>query len=285
MTTALRLSRRATVNPAIVSGRAGSPDATQKDARPGRSSSGQVAIQSGVRPPWPLLHLTTLACMVLTPLDSAAQYPYSLVATFGWGEVPEEHRTGSYAGSLALLWRVSASAELGVEAGYQRFGSHPQSDIIGFCPFFPEGACEGQITSERTSSGNLWFVGPTLRLGLKKRGAAFRPLVLWGLGRYASEEQTRANFRDDRGVPVPLPGSGTFERTFLGIGTSGGLGFEGRGLGRFQWAILARVHGAIGGMSGELADVFAYTVTAGLTLVLGEDRKVETKNGTPSDQR
>ena len=227
--------------------------------------------------------LTTLACMVLTPLDSAAQYPYSVVATFGFGEVPEEHRNGSYAGSTALLWRVSLWADLGIEAGYQRFGTDPQHDIIGFCPILPVGACEGQITAERTSSGDLWFVGPTFRLGLK-RDAALRPLALFGLGRYSSGERTRVSYSDDRGETVSLPGSGAFDRTFRGIGANGGLGLQGPGLGRFQWTVLARVHGAIGGMSGESASVSAYTVTAGLTLLLGRGPKVDTRNGTTPDQ-
>ena len=83
---------------------------------------------------------------------------------------------------------MSPSAELGVEAGYQRFGSDPQFDIIG-------------------------------------------------------------------------------------IGLSGGPGFEGRGLGRVQWAILARIHGAFGGMNVESASVFVRSY-AGLTLVLGKDGKL-----------
>jgi hypothetical protein len=214
--------------------------------------------------------LTTLVGLGLIPLDATAQYPSSLAATFGFGAVPEEHRNGSYAGSMAVLWRLSPIADLGIEAGYQRFGSDPQRDIIGMCPFIPVGACEGQITAERRISGDLWFVGPTFRLALD-RNAALRPFALWGLARYSSGEHTRVRYSDDRGVTVSLPGSGPFERTFHGVGASGGLGLQGPGLGRLQWAVLARAHGAIGGMSGEMASVTAYTLTAGVTLLLGKD--------------
>src|SRR5438477_175357 len=44
------------------------------------------------------------------------------------------------------------------------------------------------------------------------------------------------------------------------------VGIEGAGLGRLRWILMARAHGAVGGMSGEMASVSTYTVTAGLTL-------------------
>jgi hypothetical protein len=217
--------------------------------------------------------LAALACMVLTPVASRAQYPYSLLATFGFGAVPEEQRYGSYAGSMALFWRLSSWADLGVEGGYQHFGTHPQRDIIGLCPIPPVGPCEGRITAERTSRGHLWFVGPILRLRLAQNGT-LRPLAVFGLARYASGEHTRVTYSDDRGETVSNPAPLVFDRpTFGGIGVNGGLGLQGPAFGQFQWAVLARAHGAIGGMGGEFASVSAYTVTAGLTFFFGSDRK------------
>ena len=218
--------------------------------------------------------LATLACLALTPRPGTAQYPASLLATFGFGEVPEEQRYGSYAGSVALFWRLSSWADLGLEGGYQRFGTHPQRDIIGLCPVVPMGPCEGQITAEGTSRGHLWFVGPTLRLSPARRGAV-RPVLLVGLGRYRSAEHTNVTYSDDLGRTVANPPPLSFDRsTFGGVGVHGGVGLQGPGLGRFQWTVVARAHGAIGGEGGEFASVSAYTVTAGLTVSFGPDRKM-----------
>jgi hypothetical protein len=199
--------------------------------------------------------------------SAAAQARWSPLVTVGFGIVPGEdyqHRHGSVAGSAALFRRLGSVVDLGLEAGYQHFGAGAQ-ELIGVCPSRPADACVGQVTAVRRARGDLWYVGPTLRVRVVRTGAV-RPFLLVGLGRYGSGERTAVVFRDDRGVAVPNPESYAYGSEFGGAGVNAGLGFEGGRLGRLRWTLGLRAHGAIGGMDGELASVASYALTAGLTL-------------------
>jgi hypothetical protein len=216
-------------------------------------------------PPASRVLVAALVCLLLATPGAVAQSRYSALVAVGFGAVPAERRHASVAGSVVLFRRLGPAADLGLEVGYQHFGAAAQEDVIGFCPILPAGACVGQITADRRAGGDLWFVGPTVRLRVVRQGA-LRPFVLIGLGRYGSGEHTIVTYRDDRGVTVPNPAPLPFDRTFGGVGVNAAVGIEGAGLGRLRWILMARAHGAVGGMSGEMASVSAYTVTARLTL-------------------
>lgn len=221
------------------------------------------------RPQPSRVFLATLAGLVLSAPHLTAQSRYSPLVTIGVGVVPDrdgsDERHASVAASLAVFRRLGSQVDLGLEAGYQRFGTGPREELIGFCPTLPVGACVGQVTATRRSRGDLWFVGPTLRVRVVRQGAV-RPFLLLGLGRYGSGEHTSVTFRDDRGVTVPDPESFAYEGDFDGLGVNAGIGIEGGRLGRLRWTVGARAHGALGGLDGEFGSVTSYTLTAGVTL-------------------
>jgi hypothetical protein len=209
--------------------------------------------------------LALAACLTLTARTSTAQSPYSGLVGLGLGAVPGEQRHPSVAGSVGLFRRMGSAIDLGFEVGYQRFGARREFYDIGGCPILPAGECVGQVTADRRQSGDLWFVGPTVRLHAPSRGTV-RPFLLTGIGAYGSGEHTTVTYRDAREVTVPVPGPLVFERTFGGVGVNGAVGVEGGKPGALGWMVMARVHGAVGGMGAEMASIAAWTVTAGMVL-------------------
>jgi hypothetical protein len=211
--------------------------------------------------------LAALAFLALVSPDASAQTRYSPMLTVGFGTVPEDYsnRHGSVAGSLALFRRLGPVVDLGLEVGYQRFGSGTEHYTVGGCPVLPRGACVGEVTGSTHEGGDLWYVGPTLRLHTL-RNRPVRLFALVGLGHYASTERTKVVYRDDRGEVVPDPQRFEYGSTFKGIGANAGIGIEGVGFGRLRWTIVARTHGAIGGVDGEMGSLRALSLTAGVTL-------------------
>lgn len=212
-------------------------------------------------------HVLVLAasCLALASRRLPAQSPFSVLVGLGLGAMPAEHRHPGVAGSIAIFRRVGAAVDLGFEVGYQRFGSSPAHYVIGRCPFLPGGACVGEITATGRESGDLHFVGPTARVRLAN-GGAVRPFLLAGLARYTSRERKTVTYRDDRGVTVPILETLYSEREFGGAGASAAIGIEAGRPGTIRWMLTARMHHAVGGMSGELASVSGWTVSAGLAL-------------------
>ena len=206
-----------------------------------------------------------IACLALASRRLPAQSPYSALVGLGVGAVPAEHRHPGTAVSIAVFRRVGSALDLGFEVGYQHFGSSPEHYVIGHCPFVPAGACVGDITATARESGDLSFVGPVARLR-PANGGTVRPFLLAGLARYTSSERRTGTYRDDRGVTVPVLETLYSEREFGGAGASAAIGIEAGRPGTVRWMLTARVHGAVGGMSGELASVSGWTVTAGLVL-------------------
>src|SRR5262249_40644748 len=153
---------------------------------------------------------------------------YSPVITLGFGTVPEEYsnRHGSLAASLALFRRLGPAGDLGLEIGYQHFGRGAEHYTIGACPVQPRDACVREVTAASQSGGDLWHVGPTLRLRTIRR----RPVSLFGLigcGLYRSSERTKVVFRDDRGQAVQDPETFEYGGAFGGIGVNAGIGLDG----------------------------------------------------------
>ncbi len=210
-----------------------------------------------------------LACLGLAPWAASAQVRYSSTITLGFGAVPKDYsnRLGSLAGSLAVYRSLGRIADLGLEAGYQRFGSRTERYTLGACPVLPPGACVGEVTGSSHERGDVRHVGPTLRLHTVGRPVRFLALV--GLAYYASNERHNVVYRDDRGGIVPDPESFEYANKFTGIGGNLGVGVEGEGLGRLRWTVVARTHGAIGGSNGELASLETLSLTAGVTLPWG----------------
>jgi hypothetical protein len=211
--------------------------------------------------------LAAFASLALTASVASAQAHYSPVITLGFGTVPQAYsnRHGSLAGSLALYRHLGPAFDLGLEAGYQHFGSGTEHSSIGACPILPRGACVGDVTASSHEGGDVWHVGPTLRVHTI-RSRPMRLIGLVGLGLYRSSERTKVVYRDDRGEVVPEPAAFGYGSTFKGIGANAGIGLEGEGLGRFSWIIVARTHGAVGGENGEFGSLQAFSLTAGVSL-------------------
>jgi hypothetical protein len=211
--------------------------------------------------------LASFVFLTLTAPLAAAQTHYSPVITLGFGTVPQAYsnRHGSLAGSLALYKRVGPAFDLGLEVGYQHFGSGTEQSTIGACPVLPRGACVGDVTASSHEGGDVWHFGPALRVHTV-RSRPVRLIGLVGLGLYRSSERTNVVYRDDRGDIVPEPPAFHYGSTFKGIGANAGIGLEGQGPGRFSWIIVARTHGAVGGENGEFGALQAFSLTAGVTL-------------------
>jgi hypothetical protein len=208
---------------------------------------------------------TVLAGLALAASAASAQTHYSPVITLGFGTVPQEYanRHGSLAGSVALYRRLGPAVDLGLEVGYQHFGSGTEHYTIGGCPILPRGACVGGVTASSQEGGDVWHIGPTLRLHTI-RSRPVRLFALVGLGHYRSSERTKVVYRDDRNEVVPDPEAFEYGSTFKGIGANAGIGLEGEGLGRLHWVVVARMHGAAGGVDGEFGSIKAFSLTAGV---------------------
>ena len=208
---------------------------------------------------------TAFVCLSVGAASLAGQSRYSSLVGLGIGAVPAERRHVAVAGSAGIFRRLGSTVDLGIEVGYQRFGATPQLDIIGRCPILPAGACIGEITADLRQRGDLWFVGPTARLRVMPQGG-LRLFFLAGLARYVSTEHTTITYRDDRDVTVPIPESFDYKRRFDGAGVNAAVGIEGGKLTSFRWILMARAHGAVGGIGSEIGSLSAWTVTAGLAL-------------------
>jgi hypothetical protein len=205
------------------------------------------------------------------PALAVAQSSLSPVVTIGMGSTPArsifgERLHGAGAATIAVFRPAHGATALGLEAGYQRYGSSTvETQYDGWCPIFPGGKCLGTIDARHWSRGAFWYVGPTLRLRIS-HDSSIRPVGFLGMALYGSAEHTDNEYHDARGAPAfGSPARITY--SFRGIGLNAGIGIEGTGVGRgLRWTVIGRVHGAVGGIGGEGASRSTYTVTAGLTM-------------------